>query len=108
MNNNEALSPNQPSPPKQQQIVQPVELAENKSGEKEGTARFELKNNASGQSLALSNDSSLKYSLNESAIQDIITRKLSNELVVESVNPQRSITHLANALLIRQNIKDVV
>ena len=38
-----------------------------------------LKKNASGQSLAISNDSSLKYSfINESAIQDIITKKLSN------------------------------
>lgn len=114
MMNNDALSP--PKPAKQEERVPVVGLAENgieenRIEEREGTARFEqgLQNNPSGQSLAISNDSSLKYSLNESAIQDIITRKLSNELVLESLSPtQKAITRLAAAVLLREHLREFV
>jgi hypothetical protein len=110
MMNNDPHSPPKPAPEVDSRPP-PIELAENKVEEREGTARFEqgLHNNPSGQSLAISNDSSLKYSLNESAIQDIITRKLSNELVVDSLSPtHKGIPNMATGLLLREHVKDFV
>jgi hypothetical protein len=111
--NNEVNSPKKPLSPlgeeiKEQPLPEANEPIESRAAELNRLDK-NLRSNASGQSLAISNESSLKYSLiNESAIQDIISRKLSNELVIESISSPKASTlaRLATGLLIRENFKD--
>ena len=58
-----------------------------------------LKNNKSGNSLALSNDSSLKFSLNESAVHEAVAKKLTHELVVDSLGDSHFALPIKNLTL---------
>ena len=103
------------SPPKE--VIKEVKVeegspkVEEKSKEEQEKAEKTLKNNRSGNSLVLSNDSSLKFSLGESAVHEAVAKKLSQELVVDSLGDSRfafSVQNLALSLLIQENSKDFI
>jgi len=70
-----------------------------------------LKTNKSKESLAFSNNSSLRFSLNDSAVHEAITRKITEELVLDSLGDSRFILPIKNlslSLLMHQNYKDII
>lgn len=70
-----------------------------------------MKTNKSKESLAFSNNSSLRFSLNDSAVHEAITRKITEELVLDSLGDSRFILPIKNlslSLLMHQNYKDII